>query len=112
MKLSAAVCFAFVLAGPASLAAQEQPAGTSAATQPATSADQPTGNTSPAPAASADAPAPKKVQKKKTAAAKSPKIGVAKTRQPETGEQPRSGAAIVKQGGQTCSGLDQYRVCW
>jgi hypothetical protein len=25
---------------------------------------------------------------------------------------PRSGAAIVKEGGKTCSGLDQYRVCW
>lgn len=24
----------------------------------------------------------------------------------------RSGAAIVKEGGKTCSGLDQYRVCW
>lgn len=24
----------------------------------------------------------------------------------------RSGAAIVKEGGKTCSGLDEYRVCW
>ena len=24
----------------------------------------------------------------------------------------RSGAAVVKEGGKTCSGLDQYRVCW
>lgn len=24
----------------------------------------------------------------------------------------RSGAAIVHEGGKTCSGLDEYRVCW
>jgi hypothetical protein len=31
-----------------------------------------------------------------------------------TGQHPasRSGAAIVKEGGKTCSGLDEYRVCW
>lgn len=45
-----------------------------------------------------------------------PPGAVAKPRRPKkTSEnQPaqKSGAAIVKEGGKTCSGLDEYRVCW
>lgn len=35
-------------------------------------------------------------------------------RRKKTSGQParKSGAAIVKEGGKTCSGLDEYRVCW
>ena len=25
---------------------------------------------------------------------------------------PRSGAAVYREGGKTCSGLDEYKVCW
>ena len=36
-----------------------------------------------------------------------------KTVKKHTGEKPtRSGAAIYKENGKTCSGLDQYKVCW
>ena len=45
-----------------------------------------------------------------------PRPAAAKPRRPKkTSEhQParKSGAAIVKEGGKTCSGLDEYRVCW
>ena len=45
-----------------------------------------------------------------------PRPAAAKPRRPKkTSEHEparKSGAAIVKEGGKTCSGLDEYRVCW
>ena len=67
---------------------------------------QATTSTAPAqPSTDAESASPKK----KTATVSRPR-GHKKV----TSDEPvrRSGAAIVKEGGKTCSGLDQYRVCW
>ncbi|WP_125461830.1 MULTISPECIES: hypothetical protein [Rhodomicrobium] len=119
MRLSTAFCVAFTLAGAAPLAAQDQgtPAGTgshTAISHSVTTGDHgATGNTNPAAGSSAEAPVQKKL-KKKTASTQAPKTTASGPNKPaaKSGGQARSGAAIVKEGGKTCSGQDQYRVCW
>ena len=58
------------------------------------------------PSTDAEAPSPKK---SKTVTTSKPRRHKKVTSGEPAG---RSGAAIVKEGGKTCSGLDQYRVCW
>lgn len=68
---------------------------------------QATTSTAPAqPSTNAEAPSRKKA---KTVTASKPRRPKKVTSSEPAG---RSGAAIVKEGGKTCSGLDQYRVCW
>lgn len=66
--------------------------------------------------------APKKVTKKKPVkkdhAGEAASVGVGPGAN-DSGDAPkknaqsaRSGTAIVKEGGKTCSGLDEYRICW
>jgi hypothetical protein len=94
MKSRAALCLAFILATILPAAAEGgAPSRMAQAATGATSAQPTTDAGSPA----STAPAAKPRRHKKTT-----------SRQPAA----RSGAAIVKEGGKTCSGLDQYRVCW
>jgi septum formation inhibitor MinC len=84
MKTSLGICLALILvAAPAAAAQNDNSAsGATAATQ--TPAEHPV-----------------KHKKHKTA------------KKAATTEKPvRSGAAIYKENGKTCSGLDQYKVCW
>jgi hypothetical protein len=88
MKASLGFCLAVILAAaPAAAAQNDTPAsGQSASTTAATTQESPA--------------RPAKPKKHKTV-------------KKHTGEKPtRSGAAIYKENGKTCSGLDQYKVCW
>ena len=88
MKTHLGFCLALILAAaPAAAAQNDTPAsGQSANTTAATTQETPA--------------RPAKPKKPKT---------VKKT----NGEKPtRSGAAVYKENGKTCSGLDQYKVCW
>ena len=108
MKSGAVLSLAFVLASmlPAAAQSREETAQ-AAATTPEWRMAQATTGTAPAqPSNGAGSTAPKK---SKTATASKPR-----RHKKVTSDEPvrRSGAAIVKEGGKTCSGLDQYRVCW
>jgi hypothetical protein len=107
MKSGAVLSLAFVLASMLPAAAQSREETVQAA---ATTAEwrmaQATTSTAPAqPSTDAGPTAPKK---SKTATAPKPRHKKVTSDEPAR----RSGAAIVKEGGKTCSGLDQYRVCW
>jgi ribosome-binding protein aMBF1 (putative translation factor) len=111
MKSGAVLCLACVLASvlPAAAARGVDGQLLAAATEAATL---------PVAQDATDAPAdqPKKKPKGKSTATTSSTAQATKPRRHKKpdDDQPavRSGAAIVKEGGKTCSGLDQYRVCW
>ncbi len=105
MKSGAVLSLAFVLASmlPAAAQSREEAVATTAQWRVA----QATTSITPAqPSTDAGSAAPKK---SKTSTASKPR-----RHKKVTSDEPprRSGAAIVKEGGKTCSGLDQYRVCW
>jgi hypothetical protein len=110
MKSGAVLCLACVLASvlpaAASPGVDRQLAASSAETAPLRVAQDATSE-------STDEP---KRPKKNSAATTSSTTHATKPRRHKKPEpdQPaaRSGAAVVREGGQTCSGLDQYRVCW
>ena len=108
MKSGFVLSLAFVLASMSPAAAQSREDAVQAATNPAPwRMAQATTSTAPAqPSTDAEAVPPKK---SKAATASKPR-----RHKKVTSDEParRSGAAIVKEGGKTCSGLDQYRVCW
>ena len=120
MKSGAVLSLAFVLASVSPGSAQNrQDAVLASAPSTGVTAGQADANPAPwrmAQATTGTAPAqpstevgPDSPKKAKRATASKPR------RQKKTAsDEPahRSGAAIVKEGGQTCSGLDQYRVCW
>ena len=121
MKSGAVLSLAFVLASmlPAAARSREetvqaaatiaewrmaQATTSTAPAQPSTEA-----TTSTAPAQPSTDAGLKALKKSKAATASKPR-----RHKKVTSDEParRSGAAIVKEGGKTCSGLDQYRVCW
>ena len=120
MNSRAVLCLACVLAGLLPVAAQNREeawltaeprhevTGVQAAAIPAPwRLAQATTSTAPAqPSTDTVAPSPKK---SKTVTASKPR----RHKKTASGRPARkSGAAIVKEGGKTCSGLDEYRVCW
>lgn len=107
MKSGAVLGLAFVLASMLPAAAQNREKTVAAvATTAQWRMAQATTSTAPAqPSTDVEPASPKK----KTATVSKPR-----RHKKVTSDEPgrRSGAAIVKEGGKTCSGLDQYRVCW
>jgi Skp family chaperone for outer membrane proteins len=100
MKASLTLCLAVFLAGASSAMAQTQTPSEPAAAPAAAST---TAATTPAPAESAQPAKPKK-QKTAKKNTKTAKTGAAR--------HASSGARIYKENGKTCSGEDQYKVCW
>ena len=97
MKSGAVLCFTLGLANISPAAAQSQAGAPLRMAQAATGSVPAQPLADAAPASPSTEPAAKPRRHKKTTSAEPAR---------------RSGAAIVKEGGKTCSGLDQYRVCW
>jgi hypothetical protein len=97
MKSGAVLCLALILASISPAAAQSRAGAPLRMAQAATGSvpAQPQADQAPASATAESAAKPRR--HKKTTSAEPAR---------------RSGAAIVKEGGKTCSGLDEYRVCW
>ncbi len=104
MKVTAAFCMSFLLIGATPLLASSQNAapgtggGSSAVTVPAQwrVAQSDTTTTTTSQTSTSSTSTHKRHQKERKTAS----------------HHPRSGAAIYKEGGKTCSGLDEYKVCW
>jgi hypothetical protein len=112
MKFRALLCLATALACvlPAG-AADANPRNTASASGPSAMPPAPWRL---AQAATSTAPAQATTDAEPAAPRKAATAKQRRRKKPTEQQQPerKSGAAIVKEGGQTCSGLDQYRVCW
>lgn len=112
MKSGVALCLAFILASvlPAAAAPGVDRQLATAATEagPLFVAQDATSDTS------ADEPKPKRKSKSTATTSSTGQATKPRRHKKPDDDHPavRSGAAIVKEGGKTCSGLDQYRVCW
>jgi hypothetical protein len=97
MKSGAVLCLTLILANISPAAGQSQAGAPLRIAQAATGSVPAQPQADAAPASTNTEPAAKPRRHKKTTSAEPAR---------------RSGAAIVKEGGKTCSGLDEYRVCW